>query len=69
MMTGASDVVKFNLTNIGFPPIQEQQMDPTEALFRARADLYRRDLSDIRSIPELMKYSKSNCQVCLIYLI
>lgn len=54
------DVVKFDLTNIGPPPVpMEQQIDPTEMLFRARADLYRRDLSEIRAIPDLMKYSKS----------
>lgn len=33
-------------------------MDPSEVIFRARADIFRRDLNEIRSIPELMKYSK-----------
>ncbi|KAI6222965.1 hypothetical protein M3Y99_01474900 [Aphelenchoides fujianensis] len=38
------------------PPIPEVQLDPTEQLFRARADLYRRDLSRIRTIPNLIEY-------------
>lgn len=41
--------------NMGMPP---PMIDATEQLFRARADLYRRDLSRINDIPSLMEYSK-----------
>lgn len=60
-MPQGPDVIKFNLTNIGGPPPthMEPQLDPTEMFFKARADLYRRDLSQIYSIPDLVKYSKS----------
>ncbi|KAI6191939.1 Protein Y79H2A.3, isoform d [Aphelenchoides bicaudatus] len=35
---------------------QQPTMDQTEIIFRARADNYRRDLNEIYSIPDLMKY-------------
>jgi hypothetical protein len=50
---------------VGFPMVSvastlgQPQMDQTEIIFRARADIYRRDLREIHSIPELMKYSKT----------
>ncbi|KAI6205129.1 hypothetical protein M3Y94_00757500 [Aphelenchoides besseyi] len=38
------------------PMLPDQQLDQTEQLFKARANLYRQDLSKIQTIPQLMEY-------------
>jgi hypothetical protein len=39
----------------------QPQMDHSEIIFRARANIFRRDLNGIHSIPDLMKYSNFFC--------
>ena len=69
-MTTAAPVAFLPPMNVPPPNIAAASaiLDPIEAHFKERAEFYRHDLSQIRTIHELMQYSEF-CRRRLVYIL